>query len=132
MFLKVSSLVLSVFLLLQSINIHFKDVVNLDALMEHIEFHQSEYGDSLFSFFSKHYGNKMSEHQEHKEQKDGGHHKLPFKHTVCSDAGQFFLVNLPDVKLINSSGFKHQQPTFYYNNYSYLENSDIFEPPRIS
>lgn len=107
------------------------DIVNLGALMEHIELHESEYGDNLFSFISKHYGNKISEHQEHQEQQNGAHHNLPFKHVVYADGGQFFLIAPDVVKWIVSTDIKHQQPTFYYNNYSYLKNSEIFQPPRI-
>ena len=43
------------------------DVVKLTNLLEHIELHKSTYGDDIFSFVSKHYGDKM---QEHKEERD--------------------------------------------------------------
>lgn len=132
MFLKVSSLVLSLFILTQSINVHFKDMVHLGALLEHFELHESEYGDSFFSFISKHYGNKISQHKDHQEKKGGEHQKLPFKHKVCADGVQFFLIAPVAVKCIASSDCTHQQPSFYYNNYSFLENSDIFEPPKVS
>jgi len=130
MFRKSMSLLLATFILLQSMNMHFKDILNLGVLLEHIEFHQAEYGDDLFVFLAKHYGDKMLEH--HGQKKDE-HRELPFHQTVCFDGGQLFLMNNLNSKWLNAFEAERQKSSFYYTNiYSYLDHSDIFQPPRTT
>jgi len=130
--LKINSIFLAIFVLAQSFNLHSGDFLKLDTLMSHLEFHQEKYGDDLFTFLSKHYGDKKASHDE--EPKDSeDHHRLPFNHNVCGDSGQIFLshfdklaIQLPTKDLILKIDF------YYQNSYSFLENSDVFQPPRIA
>lgn len=127
------SIAVSCLILLQGLNIHVTDVLEIKALFEHLELHQSSYGDDFSSFLAKHYGEKRSEHdnQNKKERKD--HEKLPFKHKVCLDGQLVFLFN--NVQYSRSL----QTPTccsvvessFFQNNYSFLNQDDIFQPPRL-
>ena len=132
MLAKSTSLILSVFMLSQSFNLHLMDVVKLTNLLEHIEFHELTYGDDIFSFVSKHYGDKMD---EHKEQKDGSsdHQKLPFNHHVCNDGGQVFIAEAPIGKVGFSVPVLIKRSIFSDDNfYSFLKNTDIFQPPRLA
>lgn len=132
MLVKSTSLLLSVFILSQSFNIQMMDVVKLSNLLEHLEFHQSAYGDDVFSFLSKHYGDKMEEHKGQQKEKSD-HQKLPFNHTVCIDAGQLYIFESNIDKLIFlEAPAVNRDIFFYYNFYSFLENTDIFQPPRIA
>lgn len=127
-----TSIFLSVFILSQSFNIHFMDVLKLSNLLEHMEFHESAYGDDIFSFFSKHYGEKMREH-EGQQDTSRDHQKLPFHHSFSIDFGQFFLVELSLERLVFSVSPDAERNFFDYDNiYSFLENKDIFQPPRIA
>ena len=92
MLVKLSSISLAIFILAQSFNLHSGDMLKLGALLAHLEFHQEEYGDDLFTFISKHYGDKKSSHD--KEPKDNeDHQRLPFNHNRCLDSGQIFVIN---------------------------------------
>lgn len=126
------SLILSVFILSQSFNIHLVDVLKLSNLLEHIAFHESAYGDDIFAFFSKHYGDKMREH-EGQQDTSRDHQKLPFHHNFSIDFGQFFLVEVSLERLVFSVSADAERNFFDYDNfYSFLENKDIFQPPRIA
>jgi hypothetical protein len=131
--LKIStSLLMSVFVLTQSLSIHFSDILKLESLFEHMEFHETAYGDDIFSFISKHYGNKMKEHEGENDD-DSEHQKLPFNHKVSCDTGHLFVLELDQPGIIlNDSTIAKERDFFYYNFYSYLENTDIFQPPRIA
>ena len=132
MLTKSTSLLLSIFILSQSFNIHLMDVLKLSNLIEHMELHESVYGDDIFSFLSKHYGDQT---EEHKEQRKGSneHQKLPFSHNVSMDAASLFIFDASMMKLILSVAPDVKRSNFYYYNfYSFLENTDIFQPPRIA
>ena len=72
--------------------------------------------------------------QEHKEQKDSGsdHQKLPFNHHVCSDSGQFYITEVQE-KLVFSIPVHVKRSIFSDDDfYSFLKNTDIFQPPRLA
>lgn len=132
MLAKSTSLLLAIFMLSQSFNIHLMDVLKLSNLIEHMEFHESVYGDDIFSFLAKHYGDQTEEHKgQRKDSRD--HQKLPFNHAVSIDAGQLFIFDASIMKLALSDTPDVKLSIFcYYNFYSFLENTDIFQPPRIA
>ncbi len=125
------SILLSLLVLLQGLNLHLKDVLELSALMEHLEMHQSSYGDDLYSFLEKHYGSKISEHDREGHSDGGQHDGLPFKERA-SCVSVMHLVILPgsaDRNLI--SELMPESPSFHYQeDYSFLNPADIFQPPR--
>ena len=127
---KSTSIILSVVLLTQSLSIHFSDILKLQSLLEHMQFHEAAYGDDIFSFVSKHYGNKMEEHNGETGD-DGEHQKLPFNQRVACDTGHLFVFEFeqPGLLFVETPTAK-KRDFYYYNLYSYLENSDIFQPPR--
>ncbi|MGI9532624.1 hypothetical protein [Lutimonas sp.] len=130
MITKCSSIVLALFILAQSFNLHYEDVGKISALVSHIEFHQQEYGDNLFAFISKHYGDEKSDHED--EPKDAEeHHKLPFNHNRCLDSVQIFVISLEKISLIlHAEALAAAKHFFHQNSYTFLQNSDVFQPPR--
>ncbi len=132
MIAKFSSILLASFVLAQSFNLHSEDLLKLGTLVSHIEFHQDEYGDDLFTFISKHYGDKRSSHdQEPKDFED--HRRLPFNHNRCLDSGQIFVLNIdnPSFQLLGDDLI--QTSHFYYqNSYTFLEKPDVFQPPKTA
>ena len=122
---------MAVFILSQSFNVHLIDVMKLQNLMEHIAFHEATYGDDIFSFISKHYGLEMAEHNQQKENSEE-HQQLPFNHGVLLDAGHLFVCEVFVESLdLSVAPDAQERDFFYYNFYSFLGNSDIFQPPRI-
>ena len=132
MLAKSTSLFLSFFLLMQSFNIHFSDVSQLSTLLKHIEFHESTYGDDIFSFIAKHYGDKVTEHEKQQE-KSKDHQRLPFHHNICVDTVPLFLFETSFVRLVLSESLTLKKRSFFYHNfYSFLENTDILQPPQMA
>lgn len=127
---KSSSIVLALFILVQSFNLHYEDMAKVSALIAHIEFHQKEYGDGLLSFISKHYGTEKSSHKN--EPKDAEeHHKLPFNHHRCLDSGHVFVMSIEKISLVlPTENLASTALFFYQNSYSFLEHSDVFQPPK--
>ena len=67
---------------MQSIGIHLSDLVQLDEFIEHAQFHSKEYGDNVFVFISKHYGELKAEHDaQHKEEQE--EHQQLFSIVEC-------------------------------------------------
>lgn len=129
---KIISMVMSVFILAQSFNIHLVDLLQVDDLLEHMELHKETYGDNLISFVSKHYGWEMDNHQRETEN-DKEHGKLPFHRSMTCDSFQVFIVNTDALALDHTPRPTQRKSNFYYNNfYSFLENKDIFQPPRLA
>jgi hypothetical protein len=130
MMTKLISFSIASFILVQSFNIHLVDVFELKNLMEHAEYHKTTYGDDLMSFLAKHYGDQKAEHNRDK-QEEQHHRQLPFNHGFHLDIAPFDLINttfhqLSDVNILDPDISKF----FYQDFYTYLQNSDIFQPPQ--
>lgn len=132
MLLRISSIYLAILVLAQSFNLHSGDFLKLDTLMSHLEFHQEKYGDDIFTFISKHYGDKKSSHDE--EPKEGeDHQRLPFNHNICSDSGQILLIQFDKLSFQLPTNDLNSKIDFYYqNSYTFLENTDVFQPPKFA
>ncbi len=117
-------------ILIQSFNIHLLDVLKLKNLMEHIEFHQSTYGDNVFAFVAKHYGYQKLKHE--KKDEKGDHQQLPFHHNTCIDSVVFYVFDINRYQLKDLDHSDPELSTFFFQSaYSFMENSDIFQPPQF-
>jgi hypothetical protein len=130
---KIWAIQLALLILIQGVSFNFGDLVQLDELLEHAQFHKEEYGDNFLVFLSKHYGELQMEHNE-KHQEEHEHEKLPLNHNSSIHAiiSPFII----DHQLIADLGldFTHQnENNFYYTfSKSALYTSGIFEPPRLT
>jgi hypothetical protein len=126
-----ASILLSSLILLQGLNIQVKDVLDLRVLLEHLEYHQAAEGDDLYTFLQKHYGSRKTQHEGEEHQDGQNHEKLPFKDKAFHSSG-IFLVTIGEKAhhdLISLTNLP--KSTFYYqDNYSFLDHTDIFQPPR--
>lgn len=130
---KFISIVVSSLILFQSFNIHINDLVELDELIEHAQFHAEEYGDSFWVFLSKHYGELKAEHnQKHKEeQKD--HEELPFQNHCYSLSLSAFVINDPALHTSHVEIIGLDSKNFHYaDSYSPLLGDGLFQPPRYA
>lgn len=130
---KLFSIVLSSLILLQSFGIHWNDIVQLDELIEHAQFHSDQYGDNLVVFLSKHYGELKADHQKQHQEEKEDHEKLPFNHhcpiasitAFVMDASFSGLDYVEEVEY-KSINFQYCPPS------STLHAEGILQPPRIS
>ncbi|MEX2350575.1 MAG: hypothetical protein WD554_06820 [Flavobacteriaceae bacterium] len=115
-------------MLFQSLHINVGDIVRVNDLIEHVQFHKENYGDNLFSFVSKHYGQDKEHHQDEKHH----HEKLPFSdcsiaHTPVALSGKFFM---PEFQRFDN--FEKQDNFNYRISYSSIASFDIFQPPKYT
>lgn len=131
--LKLTSIAVSILILIQSFNIHFSDLIELDELIEHAQFHSAEYGDNFFVFISKHYGELKAEHnQEHQEEKEQ-HEQLPFQHQCQSTSLYAVVLNrLMETSNIVDLGIHSSTNYFYQVSYHSLSQEGLFQPPRTT
>lgn len=126
---KIISFSLAGFVLLQSFNIHVPEVGKLKNLLEHLEFHKSAYGDDIFSFVAKHYGKEKLNHENKEDH--GDHQQLPFHHHVGHDFSLFYIIDLSRYQLRDLDENDTRLRNFSTQTlYSFLENIDIFQPPK--
>lgn len=128
---KIISIAVSLLILVQSFNIHLNDIIELDELMEHAQFHANEYGDDFLVFISKHYGELKAEHsQKHQEEKEE-HEQLPFQHQCNTASLSAFVLNQTapypvEIDLV----FNCESNYFYQASYHSLAQDGLFQPPR--
>jgi hypothetical protein len=128
MITKLFSILLSGFILVQTLNIQTKDVCKFNELVDHFQYHVNNYGDDVFTFFSKHYGELKDKHRENHEKED--HNQLPFSQNINLNYLTVFILH--KIRFAVAEKLIHSQTSnFYYlENYTSIERSDIFQPPK--
>ncbi len=129
--LKLTSIAVSLLILIQSFNVHIDDIVELDELIEHAQFHAEEYGDNFFVFISKHYGELKAEHSKKHQEEQEDHEQLPFQHQGQTALFSAFVMNqTPDYPLEIGLVFDRDSNYFYQASYHSLTQEGLFQPPR--
>ena len=123
---------LSSLLLLQSTSIGVADVLRIDQLIEHAQLHQQEYGDSLWVFLSKHYGELQQEHMGEHPHNSKDHSQLPFHHNGCVHMTFVALIHeVPNTHLGKIAGSDQEKQGYHYQEpRSNRFVSGIFQPPK--
>lgn len=124
---KIISIILTCFILVQSVNIDFVDIIKFDEFIEHAQFHEEKYNDNFFVFISKHYGELKQEHNQEHEEEQPKHKKLPFEHQLCSQHLPIAFVLMVSYKLI----LKPEVIIDAASNFSYKEINSLFEKQKI-
>lgn len=129
------SIALSFTILLQSLGFQLMDIAQFDELIEHAQYHNQQYGDSILVFISKHYGELKSDHvkQHQEEQKD--HEKLPFNHSSCSHSTSIsaFVFNTFKHEFNYSDFSENIEANYHYHApNSSLHDKGLLQPPRLS
>lgn len=110
-------------------NITLADVLKIDDLIEHARFHSEELGDDWYAFFQLHMGSDKEEHLHHEHQDQ--HENLPFHDYVTSTVlPVVILQEKQDILVKNVQLKKEKAESIYVEHYSFLANSDIFQPPK--
>ncbi len=127
------SIVLSFVILFHSINIHISDVLELDELVEHYQFHSETYGDGFLVFLSKHYGELKTEHHKKHQEEQQEHEELPFQNP-CTTASQLVFVQhmTSACRLQKEIAIKKADVFYYLITYTSLWSDGPFQPPRYA
>ena len=127
------AILMSFLILIQGLNISMNDIMKLDELIEHAQFHKQEYGDNFITFLSKHYGEFKTEHLKTHQEEKQDHDELPFHcqgHVLTSMVFIMDKSNMSSLLLDVSEELTHQY--FYQSSYSYLHDISILQPPRYA
>ena len=127
---KLFSILLSGFILAQSMNIQVKDVYKFNELVEHFQFHADNYGDDVFVFFSKHYGELKDKHSENHQKED--HNQLPFSQNINFNSLTVFFLHKTKFVIAEKLIISQTSNFYYLENYTSIERSDIFQPPKYA
>lgn len=106
--------------------------MRINELIEHAEFHQEEYGDSLWIFISKHYGELKKEHMGENPHESSDHNKLPFHHNGCMHMGFLAMIQEDPVPVLDKIvGAEQEKGSFFYQEPSSFQFvKGIFQPPK--
>ncbi|NBG64563.1 hypothetical protein [Acidiluteibacter ferrifornacis] len=125
--------ILSMIILFQSMNVSAKDIIQMDEFIEHAQFHYEEYGDDLFAFISKHYGDQKEEHQKNQQHEKSQHEQLPFNHNLGSHTSTIFLADFIENENLSTPFAQILSPNFFYLLPAIsAAAADIFQPPKIA
>ena len=132
--IKLVSILSAFLILIQSFNVGFREIAQLDEFLEHASFHKAQYGDNLLVFISKHYGELKADHNEkHQEEKDD-HEQLPFEHNSSThhSVNAFVLVATMQPKE-KTEVLSDNKGIFYYIQRDFsCYQSEIFQPPKYT
>ena len=131
--IKLFSILTSCLILIQSLNIDYKDIVQLDELIEHSKFHSEAYGDNFLSFIAKHYGDLKQEHNKQHQEEKKEHEQLPFNHQSCAHASVASVFIPVNIQLLKSEPITTKDSNFYYLELNSLfEKTSVFQPPKYA
>lgn len=130
---KFISIALSSIILIQSLGMTVHDIAQIGKFIEHAQYHSEAYGDNVFVFISKHYGDLKANHeQEHQEEKKE-HDQLPFNHQSHLCAISAFILNTPIAEIHSIEFSDYQCHNFIYQEpSSSVFKEGPFQPPRLS
>lgn len=126
------SIIISFLLLIQSFELDAYGIIELEEFIEHAQFHNKQYGDNIFVFISKHYGDLKTAHEKEHQEEKATHDKLPFHNYHVSHL--LFIINASSTKIINFnllSFIDLRKDSFSYKiSFSSLHKLRVFHPPQ--
>ncbi len=130
---KLFSIILATLFFVQSTFINFDDLVQLNELVEHFQFHSKAYGDNLAVFFSKHYGELKEKHDKNESNEKQQHEQLPFNHHSCTHSLNVYVLDFHELTSILPISEKQNSTNFYYKDFnSFFEKQQVFQPPKLA
>jgi hypothetical protein len=123
---------LAIFLLYQSMFINVNILFEFSELVEDYQVHKSKYGDSFYTFFSKHFGDLKESHKEqHKEEHK--HHNHPIQNDIGPNVQEVYVLQYVNFNMQNSIEVISKSNNFgYADPFSTFEKQKIFQPPKLT
>ncbi len=111
--------------------VNINDFLQLDELIEHAQLHKQKYGDNIFVFISKHYGDLKGVHEKDNKDEKKEHEQLPFQQQSSINLILEFTLNFKKTDNQNIIGSESTETIFYYQPLnSLLHEKGIFQPPK--
>ena len=128
---KLVSIGTALLIFLQSINLHFNDLLELDKFVEHYQFHVDQYGDDLMAFVSKHYGEEKDSHNLAHQEEQQQHEQLPFQQQYQGYQVLGFVPDsLPLPQLRKEFPLDPKGNFHYHISYTPIWGDGHFQPPK--
>lgn len=128
---KIVSIGTALLIFLQSINLHFNDIVELDKFVEHYQFHVDQHGDDLLTFISKHYGDEKDSHSLAYQEEQKEHEELPFQHQYQGyQVLGLVLGSVPLIQLRKEFPMDPKRNFHYHISYTPIWGDGLFQPPK--
>lgn len=106
-------------------------IYKIGDVLEHAQFHKSEYDDDLVSFLSKHYGSLTDHHHNDHQEEHKEHEKLPFKQLSNSLCSPVFIISKHSLKLDDPFICEDYFDTFIYSfSLSTTHKDTLLQPPK--
>ena len=128
---KFLSIFTSFLILFQGLNINLDEFTQIDELVEHVFYHAEEYGDDIFVFVSKHYGELKEDHNRNNNEEQKEHEQLPFNHQCSSSFTTVFILDEVELACIEIEAAGSKTKFFYQEKDSSFEKTNIFQPPKL-
>jgi len=131
--MKIFSILLSTLIFFQSFNVSFKDFSKLKVMIEHLDYHQENFEESIDDFVAIHYGTAKILHSDTHEHNDE-HENLPFKKEskTSQNIPIDFIINNSSIEIINNNLSELSVNFFYKEMHSTYEKPNVFQPPKQS
>lgn len=127
------AILISCLILTQSLRLDYDDIIQMDDLIEHAQFHKAEYGDNFFVFISKHYGKLKDEHRKNHQDEEKEHEQLPFQchdHMVSITA---FVIHKCFLEIETVELLELKDNRFHYqSSLSSLHKKGLLQPPKYA
>ena len=131
--MKCLAVFLSLFILTQGIWMNTSELGKMDVLLEHAQYHKEQYGDSLASFLSKHYGKLKQKHNQENHEEQHEHERLPFQKVGSMAILMVFLLNTNTTTISLPIFPATQNDNFFYQQlYGSLWIGEILQPPKFA
>lgn len=130
--IKSISILISLLILFQSFNINLDVIMHVDELIEHAKYHAEEYGDNLFVFVSKHYGELKEKHDKNHNEEKQDHEQLPFNHNCFVNIISVFILDQEEFSIEKIDIIDSTTIFGYQETYSLFEKKSIFQPPKLT
>lgn len=130
---KIFSILLSGLIFFQGFSMNFQDFSKFKIMVEHLDFHQENFNESVMDFVSIHYGSNKILHSNEHEHNDE-HENLPFKKDskTSENIPIVYVINNSSIKINNNNLSELSVNFFYKEMHSTFEKPNVFQPPRHS
>ena len=133
MLMKSLSILVSGLILIQSLDISFDDIAQLDELLEHANFHSEKYGDSIFVFISKHYGDLKEQHHKDHQEEEKDHQELPFQKHCTYSSITAIVMDTSSIDLSSLSILENSEASYEYQvPISSPHTKGLLQPPQFA
>ena len=129
---KFLSIFTSFLILFQGLNINLDEFTQLDELVEHAFYHAEKYGDDIFVFVSKHYGELKEDHNKTNDEEKRDHEQLPFNHQCSPNYISVFILEGAHLPVLHIDEISSKTNFLYRETNSFFEKSNVFQPPKIA